>query len=253
MKKILIIISFELLITSSLMADFMRIEMGTGAWINTASGEKIYVLDDLIAKDVSLERKNTNPYLWILLKHPIPLIPNLRLEYVSVSTKGIANGTFEDFVARDALTQFDMTQYDFIPYYNLLDNRAFITLEVGMDIKIIELEYEANAVSVIKKPQLNTYLSSNTVILPLLYTRTRIEIPNTNIGLEADIKFLSYSSSSVYDLRVKIDYTIDFISTIQPAIELGYRMQKYDIDEADLEGKLFLKISGFYAGLMIRF
>ncbi len=253
MKKILIILSFGLLMTSSLMADFMRVESGVGVWLNTPSGKKTYVFNAIIANDVSLEKENTNPYFWILIKHPLPIVPNLRLEYTNVSTKGLANGTFENFIAKDASTQFDMTQYDFIPYYNLIDNTLWITLDLGLNIKLVEVEHAADNVSVNKNPNSSIYTNSKTVFLPLIYTRIRMQLPITNIGFEADAKFLSYSSSSVYDIRAKIDYTFDFTPVFQPAIEFGYRVQKYDIDEDDLEGKLFLEFSGFYAGIMLRF
>lgn len=251
MKKIITMLGFALLLSTSLVADFLKVEMGAGVWLNTPSGQKTYASGIDIGTDVSLENENTNPYIWLYLKHPVPVLPNLRLEYVDVSTNGIANGTFEDFEALSSSTQFDVTQYDIIPYYNLLDNTAWVTLDLGLDIKILEATYSASNVTATDLS--TTYSESGSVVLPLIYTRARVEIPSTNIGLEADAKFISYSSSTVYDVRVKIDYTLEIIPAIQPAIELGYRTQKYDIDEADLDGKFNLEFSGFYVGAMIRF
>ena len=252
MKKIITIVSFAFLLNTSLMADFLKIEMGAGAWLHTPAGEKSYTADSITAYDISSEDENINPYVWLLVKQPVPLIPNLRLEYVSVSTEGTATGRFEDFETSGSATQLDLTQYDIIPYYNLLDNTFWITLDVGLDIKVIEVNYEADGVDVIKSLT-DSYSEANTIALPLLYVRSRIEVPATNIGLEADVKYVSYNSSKVYDIRAKIDYTFDFIPLIQPAVEVGYRMQKYDIDDSDIDGVLNLEFSGLYAGVMLRF
>ena len=240
------------LFSSTLMADFTRVEMGAGIWNSEPKGSASYTASGVTANDISTEKEESNPYIWILIKHPVPVVPNLRLEYADVGTKGIANGTFEDFTATNANTQLDFTQYDIIPYYNILDNTGWVTLDLGLDIKLIDASYQANGVT----PLIGggtTYTESLLIPIPLVYTRVRFEIPATNIGLEADAKFISYSDSNVYDIRAKIDYTLDITPIFQPAIELGYRTQKYKIDEADLDGKINLEFSGFYAGAMIRF
>jgi hypothetical protein len=40
---------------------------------------------------------------------------------------------------------------------------------------------------------------------------------------------------------------------MQPALEIGYRAQKLDIDESGVDAKLDIDFSGFYAGVMLRF
>jgi hypothetical protein len=46
---------------------------------------------------------------------------------------------------------------------------------------------------------------------------------------------------------------LNFIPVIQPALEIGYRVQKIDIDEDSIDAKLDIDFSGVYAGLMVRF
>lgn len=247
MKKITDIVILTVLASTTLIADFTRIEMGAGAYSSTPSGKVSYTAT---ANDISNEKGTINPYVWVYIKHPIPTLPNIRLEYASIETNGIANGTFKDFSASSSATKLEMTQYDIIPYYNLLDNTAWLTLDVGLDIKFLDTNYRADNVT---GSTGTTYNESSMLVLPLIYTRMRVEIPTTNIGIEADAKFIKYSSSNVYDARIKLDYTLDFMPAIEPAIEVGYRVQKYDIDEADLNGKVNLEFSGVYVGAMIRF
>ena len=89
--------------------------------------------------------------------------------------------------------------------------------------------------------------------VPLLYARARVQIPSTDLGLEADIKYITTGDSTVYDARAKVDYTLKFVPVIQPALEVGYRVQKIDIDEDSIDAKLDIDFSGVYAGLMVRF
>lgn len=252
MIKILKIVVTAALLSSSLLADLARVEMGAGVWQSESQGEASYSSLAGSGLDQSIVTEESNPYLWVLIKHPIPILPNLRLEYTDVTRNGIANGTFEDFTASNSRTRLELTQYDVIPYYNILDNTAWTTLDLGLDIKLIDTKFKADGVV----PTIGlgaTYEDSVLLAIPLLYTRVRVEIPATNIGLEADAKYVTYSDSTVYDLRVKVDYTLDFIPVIKPAVEVGYRHQRYKIDDADLEGKMDIEFSGFYAGAMLRF
>jgi len=171
---------------------------------------------------------------------------------VTLANTGTATGTFKDFTASGGKTSLDMTQYDIIPYYNILDNTAWITLDLGVDLKIVELDYKADGVTMVGSLD-TSYSDTTSVVIPLAYARARVEIPATNIGLESDVKYISNGSSTVYDVRAKVDYTFDFTPLVQPALEMGYRVQKIDIDEQDVNGKMDLEFAGFYAGLMLRF
>ena len=248
MKKVLTALACGLMLASTASADIAKVEMGVGAWMQTPSGG-ITADPGYDGSDISDEKEDTSPYVWLLIKHPIPIIPNLRLEYVTLANTGTATGSFQNFTipkTKKAKTTLDMTQYDIIPYYNILDNTAWITLDLGIDLKVIDVDYKADWTS-------STYSDTASVVIPLAYVRARMEIPATNIGLESDVKYVSSGSSTVYDIRAKVDYTLDFIPVVQPAIEVGYRVQKFKIDDADVNGKLDMDFAGFYAGLMVRF
>lgn len=250
MKKVLYTLTCGAILASSAMADITRVEMGVGAWMQESKGSVSYTDGGADGSYVSSEKDSTEPYVWALIKHPVPILPNLRLEYVSLKDSGVASGQFKDFDITSASTtlSYDVKQYDIIPYYNILDNTAWITLDLGLDIKIVDASYTAAA-----SAPFAGYSDSVTFALPLLYARARVEIPSTDIGLEADIKYITTGDSTVYDARAKVDYTLDFVPVIQPALEVGYRAQKIDIDESGVDAKLDIEFSGFYAGLMLRF
>ncbi len=250
MKKILSIMACGAILASSASADFARVEAGVGAWMQNSKGTASYTDGGANGSYTSSEKDSTQPYVWMLIKHPVPVLPNLRLEYTSVKDDGMATGQFKDFNIGAATTKmsYDMKQYDIIPYYNILDNTAWITFDLGLDIKIIDASYSAAA-----SGAFTGYSDKVMLPHPLVYARARVQIPSTNIGIESDIKYISVGSSKAYDFRAKVDYTLDFIPVIQPAIEVGYRTQKIDIDDNGIDAKLNLEFSGFYAGVMARF
>ena len=251
MKKVIHTLTCVAILASSAMADSARVEMGAGAWMQESKGSASYTDGGADGSYVSSEKDSTEPYVWALIKHPVPILPNLRVEYVSIKDSGIASGEFKDFDIDPApytTLSYDVKQYDIIPYYNILDNTTWFTLDLGLDIKIVDASYNAAPTT-----GFSGYRDSMTFALPLLYARARVEIPSTDIGLEADIKYITTGDSTVYDVRAKVDYTFDFTPAIQPALEVGYRVQKLDIDESDVDAKLDIEFSGFYAGLMLRF
>jgi len=235
---------------SSANADVTRVEAGLGLWSQDSSGKLSYSDYGANGRYNSSEPNESSMYFWASIKHPVPIIPNLRLEYATVEDSGVGFGRFKDFNIVGAPTKMDykMKQYDIIPYYNILDNTAWTTLDLGVDVKIVEASLEASPNGL----GFNGYKKKETFALPLLYLRARVEIPATNVGFESDVKYVSYRSDSVYDIRVKVDYTFNISPAVQPAIEFGYRIQNIDVDEVNnLDAEL--KFSGFFGGLMLRF
>ena len=259
MKKLLTALAGFVMFAMTVSADFGRVEMGAGVWDNKPSGALTYVEDNtgVNGSYTSDEKSNSSAYVWLLIKHPIPILPNLRVEYTTLKDEGKASGSFEDFKIEDiASGAIDMTQYDAVLYYNILDNLAWTTLDLGIDVKFIDTKFDASGSLDLADGAgfVNTsYSVSETLALPMIYARVRVEIPATNIGIEADGKYVTYEDSTVSDYRVKIDYTFDFVPVIQPAIEVGYRVQKFELSYNDDQTKLDLDFSGVYAGLMLRF
>ena len=251
MKKILTTLVCGAILAATASADIARLEMGAGSWQQTPSGggtvSDSFSLLELDGTYASAKKESSEMYLWMLVKHPIPILPNIRLEYVSIADEGISDGSVNGSPDGEYPTTIDMTQYDIIPYYNILDNTGWITLDLGLDLKVIQSEALTTGLSGLD----TSYSYDDSTVIPLLYVRTRVEIPATSIGFEADVKYITDGDSTVYDVRAKVDYTLDFIPVVQPAIEVGYRVQKFDIDDDDTQ--VDLEYSGVYAGLMLRF
>ncbi|MBF0265198.1 MAG: TIGR04219 family outer membrane beta-barrel protein [Gammaproteobacteria bacterium] len=236
-----------LLFSTNVHADFVRVEAGTGAWINQLDGNISSNPGGEINADNLGTDTETKGYAWIYIKHPVPVIPNVRLEYVNLSFSGSAKQEFTfkgDTYGVNADSTLDMTQYDVIAYYNLLDNTFWTTFDLGIDVKIMDFDFTATSTT-------NKLSESESLFLPMAYTRVRAELPTTNIGIEVNAKYISYSGDSFMDYSFKIDYTLLELLAVDLAIELGYRKQELKIDGNNYG--VDLSIDGFFAGLAIKF
>jgi len=97
MRKILITLACVAAMVSSVSADFVRVEGGAGIWQQTSKGDIDYTdsITTLTANNKANEDTENENYVWLMIKHPIPIVPNLRLEYVNVEDDGLADGKFE--------------------------------------------------------------------------------------------------------------------------------------------------------------
>jgi len=247
MKKIIIL---SLLLSSlSLQADMFRLEMGAGVWSQSTTGtikhkndsHDIDLTDDL---DVGISQ---DFYMWALFKHPIPIIPNARIEYTNSSLDGTGSGFAYNGKSYSSPTSYELgiEQFDAILYYNILDNLAWITLDLGLDINFMKQSYKFGNESAV----------SDSIMIPLLFGRGRFQVPSTGFGFEGELKYMTYGDSTVGDIRIKVDYTFD-LPIIQPGIELGYRHQVIQTshnDFSDLRNDTDITMSGVYLGAMLRF
>jgi len=257
MKKILSIAAMTALMTTAAHADLMRIEGAVGVWETAPSGNVKYGnYPAFDVNDVAGFDTTTNMYAWVYLKHPVPIIPNVRLEYVdpkfdAKTEKVLSYGDYTFSAgASNALT---LTQYDAVLYYNILDNTLWTTIDLGLDVKYIDGNYNISG----NASGVGSYTVDQDfdIVMPLAYVRGRIQIPVTNIGVEAIVRGISYSDNTVVDAEIKLDYTMDFVPVIQPGLELGYRYQQVKLDAGSIgiNANFDTTFSGLYGGIMVRF
>ncbi len=234
-------------------ADVLRVEAGAGIWNQEPEGHIQYQDSPSFSESDVGYSDETKMYAWVNIKHPVPVLPNLRLEYTPMEFSGtsttgfIYNGVSFSQGAQSTLT---MDQYDAVLYYNVLDNTGWTTLDLGLDVKYIDTNFQAQ--DALSAGSVN---ESEDLVLPMVYARVRVEIPATDIGLEGDVKYIGYKGSDVYDYRVKADYTFD-LAAVDLGIEAGYRFVNINVDHNDfssLDTTGDIHVSGFYAGAMIRF
>ena len=257
MKKIILSsILLSSIFSSFASADLLRIGAGTGIWSQNSSGISSYNKNGASGTDTVIDDKKSQAYFWSYIKHPLPILPNLRLEYSNVEYNGLVSGSFDGFQLpsnKKSHSHLSMTQYDVIPYYNIWDNTFWTTIDIGLDIKVLDSDYTVDKVSVLGVNVFNGYEDKTTTVVPLGYLRTRVEIPSTNIGIEGDVKYISYDGNTISDARAKVDFSIDIPnSPLSAGLEVGYRYQHFYLDDKD-GTKINLTFDGLFAGVNINF
>jgi outer membrane protein len=253
MKKLLSALFAGAVLSCAVSADIVRVEAGGGAWMQKPSGAVSYTTSTETGSDTSTEKEKTLGYAWLYVKHPVPVLPNLRLEYSSVQSKGDVDVSITSPVTASATStsEFDAQAYDAILYYNLLDNTFWTTVDLGIDVKMLDYKYDVAPTT--SPVAYEGYSKSGTLFVPMGYLRARLEVPATGIGFEGVGSYITYNDVTFVDARIKADYTLDFVPVVQPGIEVGYRIQKVKYDQDDSEIAADVDFSGVYVGAMLRF
>ena len=237
LKKLLSTLACGTILATTVSAEFVQVKMGAGLWMNAPISNLTYAKQ----KKTGIFNQNatTNGYAWVSVKHLISLLPNIRLEYVSTEERGKIKGDFVEFKTTDfANIKFTTTQYDLIPYYNILDNTNWI-LDLGFGARLLESDYTVSATKTFSGSTKGFFFP---IPIPFLYIRAKTQTAIKNISIESDAKVAIPPIG--FDIRAKVDYTLDLIP-YKPTIGVGYRVQgsAYNV----------LNASGFYAGLNLSF
>lgn len=247
-KKILLSSTVTtLLLTSSVQADFIGAEVGYAAWNTKLTGDIRKGNDSFdFENELGYGSHEINGFLWAYIDHPLPLIPNLKIQKTNFSDSGTGSiqtsKTFsgKTLSAGNLSSSIDFDQIDVIPYYRILDN--WVNLDLGLNFKIIDgdISMTDNA---------NTSATTDfTVVLPMLYAKARFDMPLTGLSVETDASYISYDGNSFTDVKAGVVYE----SSIGLGATAGYRLQNITLDDIDdTYGKMDIK--GIYAGLFFHF
>ena len=260
MKKISLVLTLALSVVN---ADFLSVSAGVGYeqqkidgyvklknTINYFNNKSVETDGNKDTGNFGLEDKN-NPYVWVKFIHPVPIIPNIKLQYTKYDTSGHSDyisgnvEIFGDVSIPTALTNADTTQtinsYDVTFFYEMKPVVADIEAGFGLDVwqgntKI----YGTESVSGIRK----TWVDNDwTVILPYLYAH--VETINIfGFSLIGDVKWAKAGDNHHYDYQGAIKYTIDILGPVNPFIKAGYRYKEaYGVDG---DNETLLKYKGAF-------
>ena len=249
MKKIVLSSIAAILLASSLNADFIGAEAGYAIWNSSLSGDIKKGSGSLdFENDLGYGSSQTNSFMWAYIDHPLPLLPNFKIQKTNYSDDASGrldkNVTFDKknfTINENVSSSITLDQIDFIPYWRILDN--WVNLDIGLNIKMIDGNVEVSSKDTIK-----TTDADFDVILPMLYTKARFDLPLTGLSLEADASYVSYDGNKFSDLKAGIVYE----TTIGLGATVGYRQQNITLDDIDdIYGDLTIK--GAYAGIFYHF
>lgn len=241
MKKLLISAIIALLPLSAMSATVLGLQVGAGSWKHDPSGT---INTDLDAASNTVDLKNdlnlteeSEGYAYFIVEHPVPLVPNFKYVNTKLTSAGTGavNFTFDGVnYATPVNTKIDLSQSDFILYYEILDN--IVSLDLGLNAKKVDGNIT-----------IDTDVTTFSGTIPMLYVAAEIQLP-AGFSLAGEISTISAGGSEVTDLTVKATYTTDFLL----GVEAGVRNLSIKVDDADsVNGDIEFK--GIFAGVYFKF
>lgn len=189
-------------------------------------------LDD----DLKLKRR-TKEEARLKLEHPIPLLPNIYLQYIPMRFKGVNRITKEiEYGGRrykantDLYSKLKFDHLDLGLYWNVgLIQKATDELldpEFGINVRILGFRGELKGIDVITGQEARES-KSFTAPVPMAFLGLGLKTPGAPVSLKGELRALPVSKISYYDLTGEV--------RIKPVkllyLSLGYRYEKLRIDE----------------------
>ena len=196
----------------------------------------------------------TQQSYYVALEHPIPLLPNIRLQHNELQSAGITALSADFSFAGESFTvdtelqnQIDLTNNDYVLYYEILDN-DLVSLDLGVNAKYINgsvavAETAANGMVAVQDAS---------TFIPMLYGSAIVGLPLTGLELFAQGSFVSYDGSRVYDMQGGIAYALLDNLAVDLRVKLGYRAVNLRLDDID---DLYANVDfkGVFAGVELHF
>jgi len=267
LKKVSSIVAGLILGVSFANADFLSISGGVGYeqqnidgyvkvgnTVNYFAPHKVNPLKNV--GTFGLKDEN-NPYVWIKFIHPVPLIPNIKLQYTRYDTTGhskyIAGGNikiFGDVKIPTGIINASTTQsidaYDLTLFYEFKPVFADIEAGFGLDYWKGHTKIYGSVLG-----QTKTWVDSDWDV-PLPYLYGSIETMQLfGFSLLGYAKWAKAGDNHHYEYMGALKYTLDIFGPVNPFIKVGYKYKEaYGVDGDD-ETKLQYK--GVFAEIGAKF
>jgi len=236
-----------LLATSASADTLLGVYAGVGQWQTEYSGN--FGAAPIDFNDLNIDEETNNTY-FIVLEHPLPILPNIRIQHVSLETQSEATlnegFVFDDIAfpaGENAVTDIDLSHTDAVLYYEVLDN--WVNLDLGLTLRAFEGDASVSSAS--------TSLTETVeldAIIPMLYGKAKFDLPLTGWSIAASANLISYDSNSLNDYSAAIAYNSNLLIVFDLGVELGYRSMTLELDEklnTDVE------LTGPYASFTVNF
>ncbi|MEX0604148.1 MAG: TIGR04219 family outer membrane beta-barrel protein [Marinobacter sp.] len=244
MRKILLLAGTTLVLAAPFAsADIVGIGANVSYWDSDLSGTATNSDSAIdVEDDLNLD-SDSNANLSAYIEHPVPLLPNVRLNYTSIEQNGrgeVGVAAFDGIApGAEVDSRLDLDQFDVTLYYEVLDN--WVNLDAGITARtfdgelLIEERFPGNEVS-------RTKIDGT---LPMGYLAARFDLPFTGASVGAEGNFISFDGDSIYDYNAYGQYEFAVVQ-----LRAGYRQM--NIDYEDSNEALDIEIGGPFvsAGLV---
>jgi outer membrane protein len=246
MKKLLLASSL-LALSGLAQAAALGLTIGANAWQQSFDGRG---RSGNLGSSIDLENDlnydgDTGANFYASFEHPIPLIPNIRIEQTELKVE--ENNTLirdVDFgggsypTATPFESAVDLSHTDLTVYYEILDN--WVSLDIGLTARFFQEGVEISALG-----QTGSVEIDNT--LPILYAAVKLELPLSGLYVGGKANASNYDKRDVIDYSVNLGYETD----LGLGLELGYR--SLSVEESSRQEDYDITVDGAYAGVFFHF
>ena len=220
--------------------------LGAYSWQSSFSGDLGTDGDSDIdsEKDLGFDSSEANTVFYAALEHPIPVLPNIRLQKTALEVDGSSDSvtfTFDGANFSSAVsTDVDFSHTDLTLYYEILDN--WVSLDVGITARKFD-----GSILITDNATTSREVSLDATI-PLGYLKAQFDLPFTGLSVGVDGNFIGYSGNSISDVNAMLNYEMSF----GLGLALGYRSMSLELDDVDdLNTKL--TFDGYYGAITYHF
>lgn len=223
-------------------ADLLGFGVGVGVdyWSAEPDGATAFNGGDVdLTKDLKLDDSEEFQG-WVYAEHPLPLIPNARIERTSIASSGsggtidVEYGPFTTQVS-GVESDLELDQTDFILYWSPLDN--LVELDFGLDFKQVAGNIYITDGNETVDEDLDGWI-------PLGYLAAGVHIPGTGLAVNARTARISAGDNSFTDTAADVSWT----SAFGLGFRAGVRTQSLDLEDVG-DVTVDTDFSGTYAGI----
>ncbi|ROR98802.1 outer membrane protein [Sinobacterium caligoides] len=219
MKKTLLVSAIALALCSQAQADNIGIYAGAYSWQPELSGD-----GNLGNYNYDLDSDDNATSYYVAFEHPIPLLPNARLQRTDLSSR-----------SKDS-TELDLSHTDATLYYNILDN--WVHFDLGLTGRFFDGKVDNG----IQKASIDD-------TVPMLYANMMVELPfNLYAGITGNVARHFDNDTEIYDFTARVGWE----AILGLGVEAGYRT--FDTKMKDLKhAEVDSSMKGPYLGLSYHF
>lgn len=241
MRKLILVLGGSMALTAAPLAtaDILGAGASVSYWHPGFSGDiaagsnRFDVEDDLdLDNDSSISAE-------VLVEHPVPVLPNVRLGYSLIQQDGSSSVNYRS-VNGNANSEFDLEQLDLTLYYEILDN--WVNIDLGLTVRDLSAE-------LLLTDQNNSSNQEQIKVsgaLPMGYVAARFDLPFTGVSAGVQGNVISFDGDSIHDLDAYGQYEISVVQ-----LRLGYRQMAVDYEDSN--NLLDVTLGGPYASVGVDF
>lgn len=244
MRKLVMVAGGVLMMTGSYAtADVLGVGANVSYWDSDLSGQAGKNNDAVdIENDLNLSSAD-NANFEAYFEHPVPILPNVRLNYTRIEQSGDGELSTEyDVLANgvEVRSDLELTQFDATLYYELLDN--WVNLDAGLTVRSLDGELTVRDKAVGGQVS-RTEISG---AIPMAYAAARFDLPFTGASVGVQGNLISYDGDSISDFNAYGQYELSLLQ-----LRAGYRQM--NIDYEDSNDRLDVKLGGPFVSAGLTF